>query len=169
VVILNIIMVFLCIGILYTLRIMRIFQPIEKIVYYMVIVVASEQIHSAIIDNFNLLKFSETLTNFFFYKMNQLIVYPIATMWLLYSFFQNKIRFLLKMLFLGIWFLGLTGSYILFNYVGVLKLTGWNFGYSIVVWYVVLIESFCFSLLFRKMLGKCDNHDPVPTRTIRHK
>jgi hypothetical protein len=169
VVILNIIMVFLCMGILYTLRMMRIFRPIEKIMYYMVIVVAIEQIHSAILDNFNLLKFSENLSDFFFYKLNQLIVFPISTMWLLYSFFLNKIRFLIKMLFLGIWFSGLTFSYILFNYLGVLKLTGWNFGYSIVVWYVVLVESFCFSLLFRKMLGKCDNGDPIPTRTIRHK
>jgi hypothetical protein len=169
VVILNIIMVFLCIGILYTLRMMRIFRPIEKIMYYMVIVIAIEQIHSAIFDNFNLLNFSENLSNFFFYEMNQLIVFPISTMLLLHSFFHNKIRFLIKMLFLGIWFSELTGSYFLFNYLGILKLTGWNFGYSIVEWYVVLVESFCFSLLFRKMLGKCDKSDTIPTRTIRHK
>jgi hypothetical protein len=133
-IILNIIMFFLCTGILYTLRMMRnIFRPIEKIMYFMVIVIAIEQIHSAILDNFNLIKFSETLSDFFFYKMNQIIVFPIATMWLLYSFFHNKIGFLLKMLFLVVWFSGLTGYYILFHYLGILKLTGWNFGYSIVM------------------------------------
>jgi hypothetical protein len=56
-IILNIIMFFLCIGILYTLRMMRcIFRPIEKIMYFMVILIAIEQIHSAILDNLNLIK-----------------------------------------------------------------------------------------------------------------
>lgn len=169
-VILNIIMFFLCFGILYTLRMMRsIFRPIEKIMYFMAILIAILQIHSAILDNFNLINFSESLSDFFFYKMNQLIIFPTATIWLLYSFFYNKIRFLLKMLFLVAWFSGLTGFYFLFHYLGILKFTGWNVGYSIVMWYVVLVESFCFSLLFRKMLGKCDNRDTIPTRTIRHK
>jgi hypothetical protein len=135
----------------------------------MVIIIAIEQIHSAILDNFKLIKFSETLSDFFFYKMSQLIVFPIATMWLLYSFFNNKIGFLLKILFLGIWLSGLTGYYFLFQYLGVLKFTGWNFSYSIVMWYVVLVESFCFSLVFRKMLGKSDSRDPIPTSAIRHK
>lgn len=166
---LNIIMLFICIGILYTLRFMRNnFQLIEKIMYYMVIVVTIEQLHSAILDNLNLIEFSVTLSAFFFYKLNQLIVMPIATMWLLYSFY-NKTRFLLKMLFIGLWFSGMTGSYIVFHFLGVLKLIDWNFGYSIVVWYVVLVESLCFSLLFRKMLRKCDDSDTIPTRTIRHK
>ncbi|WP_436234876.1 hypothetical protein [Paenibacillus sp. LjRoot153] len=161
--ILNIVLLFICIGIVYTLQLMgKIFQPIEKITYYMVIVIAIEQLHSAIFDNFSLFEFSETLSSFFFYKLNQLIVMPIATMWLLFSFY-NKTRFLNKMLFLGLWFFGLTGLYVVFHYLGVLKITDWNFGYSIVVWYVVLVESLCFSLLFRKMLRKCDNCDTIPT------
>lgn len=168
-VILNIVLLFICIGILYTLRFMRkIFRPIEKIIYYMVIVVVIEQSQSAIFDNLNLIEFSRSLSTFFFYKMNQLIVMPSATIWLLFSF-HNKTRFLIKMLFLGLWFFGLTGLYVVFHYLGILKFIGWNFGYSIVLWYVVLVESFCFSLLFRKMLRKCDNCDTIPTRTIRHK
>ncbi|KRE55922.1 hypothetical protein [Paenibacillus sp. Soil750] len=159
---LNIIMFLISIGVLYTLRRMqKIFLPIEKIVYYMVIVVTIEQIHSAILDNYKLLEFSEALSAFFFYKMNQLVVFPIATMWLLFSFFHSKPRFLFKMLFLGIWFAVLIESYMLFEKLGIVKFTGWNFGYAIVVWYVVLVESFCFSLLFRKMYGKCDHRDIV--------
>ncbi|MDF2961534.1 MAG: hypothetical protein K0S39_3269 [Paenibacillus sp.] len=167
-VILNIIMIIICTGILFTLRMMRTtLRPIEKMVYYMVIVIAIEQIHSAILDNLKLIKSTETLSALFFFKLNQLIVFPVGTLWLLFSFFHSKPRFLIKMLFLGGWFIVLTGSYILFQHLGILKLTGWNFGYSIVVWYVVLIESLCFSLVFRKMLGKCDNRDTISTRTLR--
>ncbi|KRE99360.1 hypothetical protein ASG89_27760 [Paenibacillus sp. Soil766] len=159
---LNFITLLISIGVLYSLRWMQnIFLSIEKITYYMVIVVAIEQIHSAILDNYKLLEFSEALSAFFFYKMNQLIIFPIATMWLLFSFFHSKPRLLLKMLILGIWFACLIESYMLFEILGIVKFTGWNFGYAIVVWYIVLVESLCFSLLFRKMLGKCDHHDIV--------
>ncbi|MBD2866994.1 hypothetical protein [Paenibacillus arenilitoris] len=163
-IILNMIMVLICMGLLYTLRMMRdIFRPIELIMYYMVIVIAIEQIHSAFLDNFSLLEFSETFSAYFFYKMNQLIVFPIATMWLLFSFFHSRTRFILKMLFLGLWFSGLVGSYLLFPQLGILKELRLTFGDSLVVWYVVLVESFCFSLLFRKMLGKRDKRDIVPS------
>lgn len=152
--VLNILLVILCTGLLYTLRMMKsVFRPIEKIVYYMVFVVAIEQIHSAIFDNFKLITFSEAFSAYSLFKMNQLIVFPIATMWLLFSFFHHKIRFLAKMFFLGGWFSGVTGSYMLFDHLGILKLTGWNFGVSTAVWYAVLIQSLCFSLVFRKMLG----------------
>lgn len=161
---LNAIMVLISAGVLSTLPMMRDrFRLIEMIVYYMVIVIAIEQIHSAILDNFSLIKFSKSFSAFIFYKMNQLIVFPIGTLWLLFTIFHPKVPVFVKFVFVGVWFSVLSAVYILFQHLGIFKLTGWNFGYSIVTWYVVLIESLCFSLLFRNMLRKSEEHDPLPS------
>lgn len=161
---LNACMTLIAIGAVVSLRkIPRIFDRFEKWVYYMVILIAIEQLHSAIVDNFKLIQYTESLSAFYFYKLNQIFIYPIATLWLLVLIFQANTRFLIKMLYIGIWFSALTGSYHLFQLLGILKLTGWNVGYSAVIWYIALLESSCFCLVFRKMLGKRDGHDPVST------
>ncbi|MDD9271093.1 hypothetical protein ACFPES_29005 [Paenibacillus sp. GCM10023248] len=152
------------VGALYSIRwIPPCFRSIEKLVYYMAIVVAIEQLHSAVLDNLKLLEFTPTLGAFVFFKINQMILYPIVTLWLLVSFYKPNIKFPLKLLYICLWFSALTGSYHLFQALHVLKLTGWNIGYAIVVWYAVLLESYCFSLVFRKLLGKRDARDPLST------
>ncbi|MBA2942706.1 hypothetical protein HZF08_31030 [Paenibacillus sp. CGMCC 1.16610] len=141
----------------------KLFDRFEKWVYYMVILIAIEQLHSAIVDNFKLIQFAESFWAFYFYKLNQILIFPIGTLWLLVPIFQANTRFLIKILYIGIWFSALTGSYHLFQFFGILTLTGWNIGYSMVIWYTALLELTCFCLVFRKMLGKCDGHDPLPT------
>lgn len=162
--ILNICAILLSIGALYSIRwIPEFFKGIERLVYYMVIVIAAQQMHSAILDNFKLIEFTPTLGAFIFFKIIQMIVYPVATLWLLVSFFQSNIRFPLKILYVCLWFSVLTGSYHLFQVLDVLKLTGWNVGYATVVWYTVLLESYCFCFVFRNLLGKRDDRDPLST------
>jgi hypothetical protein len=161
---LNVCTTLIAIGAVVSLRkIPKLFDRFEKWVYYMVILIAIEQLHSAIVDNFKLIQFTESYSAFFFYKVIQIIIFPIATLWLLVPIFQANTRFLIKILYIGIWFSALTGSYHLFQLFGILKLTGWNVGYSAVIWYIALLELTCFCLVFRKMLGKCDSHDPVST------
>jgi hypothetical protein len=167
VVLLDAVMMIISAAVLSTLRMLRnIFRPLELMVYGMVIIVAIEQIHSAVIDNFKLIEYSRNLAALSFYKMNQLIVIPILTLWLLYSFFSPRIHFLLKAIFVGLWLLGLSGAYQLFHYLGIFKLNGLHMGYSAIIWLTVLAESVCFVLWFRRLLRRRDDRDSAPARTI---
>ncbi|CAG7617826.1 hypothetical protein ACFQI7_02470 [Paenibacillus allorhizosphaerae] len=161
-VVMNAIMLMISIAVLSTIRMMRgTFRPLEKMVYYMVITVAIEQTHSAIIDNLKLIRFSESVSAFFFFKMNQIIVFPIVTLWLLHSFFAVDGRTVRKTLLAAVWFLALSGSYFLFEVLGIFQLKGWKLLYSFAYWLTVLTESFCFAWWFRKLLRKRERDDPV--------
>lgn len=100
----NFFMILISATALFTLRVMRSpFRSIEKAVYYMVIVVAIQQIHSAVPDNLKLIKFSQSFAAFAFFKMNQLVLVPVAGLWLLYFFYKPGIPFYLKTFLCGAW------------------------------------------------------------------
>ncbi|CAG7597547.1 hypothetical protein PAESOLCIP111_00155 [Paenibacillus solanacearum] len=152
----------LSIAVLSTVRMLRTaFRPLETLLYYMVITVAIEQTHSAIIDNLKLIRFSESVSAFFCFKLNQIIIFPVVTLWLLHSFFAVSGRVLRKALFAIAWFLAMSGAYYLFDKLGIFELKGWHMLYSLAYWLTVLTESFCFVWWFRKLLRKRERDDSV--------
>ncbi|KIL40767.1 hypothetical protein SD70_10960 [Gordoniibacillus kamchatkensis] len=69
-VMLDAVIIVIGIGALATLRLVRrMIRSIETVVYFMVAVTLVEQVHSAIPDNFKLIKFSANFAAFVFFKM----------------------------------------------------------------------------------------------------
>ncbi|WP_276356465.1 hypothetical protein [Cohnella caldifontis] len=151
-----------CAGALWTLKWMGSpFRRIEKIVLYLVCVTAFEQAHSAILDSQKLIRITPTGTAFAYFKMNQLILFPLATMWLLYAIFRIRDRFLVKAALGTAWMAGLTASVGLSQAIGVIEDTGWNVGYAVFTWTVVLLAVMIFAAWYRKLLEKRGEADAV--------
>lgn len=149
---------------IFTLRLLRDgFLLLEIITCYMVIVISVELVHSSILDNLKLLRIPNQSWNLVGFKMCQLIIIPIATLWLVYMLLHPKVNLLLKVLLAGVWFSVVSIVYPLLDHLGVIRLVGLDLKNSTVVWSVVLVVSFAFSLWFHTLVNKRGYRDFIPT------
>lgn len=154
----------LCLGAPISLRWMRhTFLLLEKIVYYMAAATSIQQLHSVVPDNFKLFKIADTASAFTIFKLSQLVLFPLLTVWLLYGLFRLRDRFFLKILLSAAWVLLLTGLYGLYERIGVMDFTGWKTKHAIVMWLAVLAETALFCVWFRMLLRKSGKRDAVST------
>lgn len=137
------------------------FRTLEKILYYMVLVVADEHLHSMLPANYKLYEMTRTAAAFAFFKINQLIVLPIVTMWLLYALFNPTLRVIMKLLLTTAWLWSMYGVYLLMNKSDVIRFTGWNWRYSTGMWLGVLVIACLYALWFRRLLRKRDGHAAI--------
>lgn len=133
------------------------FNTLEKIVYFMVFVTVHEHLHSAVADNLKLLELTEKLSTFTFYKINQLVVWPVVSVWLLYALFHPRLHGFWKAALTAGWLWGLQGIYLYMKHKDIIRYTGWNWRYQYGVWLAVLALSSGFALWFRWLLRKRDN------------
>jgi len=140
-----------------TLFLMRIpFCGLEKFLYYMVLVTVQEHAHSMLPLNDKLFEITKSAAAFTFFKTNQLLIWPIAGMWLLYAFFHPRVHAGFKLLLLAGWLWGVHGTYLGMRRLEVIRFSGWNWPYSASMWFGVLLVAFAFSLWFRRLLRKRD-------------
>jgi len=140
------------------LRMRSTFSALEKFLYFMVLIIAHEHLHTAIAGNLKLLAITDRLSTFAFYQICQLVVFPIVALWLMYIWFQPRARvhLLLKMAATAGWLWGLNGLYLYMHAQDIVKFTGWNWRYLVCQWLAVLALSLGFALWFRKRPGKRD-------------
>ncbi len=141
-----------------TLSLMRApFTTLEKALYYMVFVTMHEHMHSVVADNLQLLQITGKLSTFFFYKVSQLVVFPVISVWLLYALFHPRLHGIWKTVLTAGWLWGLHGTYLYMKHKDILRYSGWNWRYQYGVWLAVLALTAGFALWFRWLLRKRDN------------
>lgn len=134
------------------------FSTLEKIVYFMVFVTVHEHLHSAVADNLKLVRLTGTPSTFAFFKIGQLVVFPVISVWLLSALFHPRLHGIWKVVLTAGWLMGVHGAFLFMNHKGIIRFTGWNWRYQYGLWLAVLALTVAFALGFRWLLRKRERH-----------